>query len=155
MDVYLKYLDELKVEQDDYNRYQDIYKMSSFSSQGVELHKTVMAYHFAFNDVIKNTKGLHRFPFVLDAIFKEDIEDNNKSMILEFIKRNAPSDTQTLISIAVSKENEKIVSGYSKLLGENIKIIYIGNLVESRSLLTMESSKYSEMIEETFGYIVS
>lgn len=164
MKIYLKYIGDLKVKGEEYESYQDLYKLTSFSSQGVELHKTVMAYHFAFNKLIKDTNGLHRFPFVLDAIFKEDIEDKNKSLILNFINKNRPRDTQTLLSIAISKKSEdistsiyaeEIISKYKKALGDNVKVICIGDLEKDRSLLTMDSNDYASKIDETFNILNS
>ena len=36
------------------HKYTTLYKSSIFPSQGVELHKTVLAHNFAFNQIIKN-----------------------------------------------------------------------------------------------------
>ena len=55
-------------------RHRLLYKISSFPCQGVELLKAVMGYHFALNKLISKTHGIHRFPFLLDAIMKEDID---------------------------------------------------------------------------------
>lgn len=91
-----------------------MFEITAFPLQGVELHKTVMAYHFAFNKYIKATSYIHRIPFMLDAIFKEDIDIDNKDKILKFIEKHKPSDTQTIISIADTKNEREVIKGYNK-----------------------------------------
>lgn len=130
------YLDELKVKAFEDVRYLSLYKMKLFPKQGVELLKTLLAYYFAFNKTINSTPYVHRFPFVMDAIFKEDIDENNRGIILEFINRNKPKDTQILMSIAESKHNLKTALDYNKeFLNNDAKLILI-NTEEERSFLS-------------------
>jgi hypothetical protein len=93
-------LNHLGVQNLQEDRFTRLYQISAFPTQGVELHKTIMAYHFAFNSIVSSTPGIHRLPFMLDAVFKEDVEDANKKAILTFINKNKPQDTQTIFSIA-------------------------------------------------------
>ncbi|WP_339137347.1 MAG: hypothetical protein WGN25_04915 [Candidatus Electrothrix sp. GW3-4] len=83
-------------------RYLDLYSIHSFPRQGVELHKTVMAYHFALNAMIAKSKTAHRLPFLLDAILKEDIDETNLEIVLTFVGKNLPSDTQTKVDPIVN-----------------------------------------------------
>ncbi len=59
----------------------------------------MLAYYFAFNKVIEETEYVHRFPFLLDAIFKEDIDEENRQMILEFIFKNKPKNEQIIFHL--------------------------------------------------------
>lgn len=98
--IFQNYLNEMQLFNVKEPRYTDLYKINSFPFQGVELHKTVMSYHFALNYTIKNTDNIHRLPFMLDAILKEDIDDRNFDLILSFVGKNLPTDTQSFISIS-------------------------------------------------------
>lgn len=135
-------------------RYNELYSITSFPSQGVELHKTVMSYHFAFNNILKYTDELHRFPFLLDAIFKEDIDTENRELIYNFIKSNRPADTQTIFTVAFSKGEQDLIDDMKSKLGGNVKINAIGELNNKRALLYYSHEKYKELIEETEDWIV-
>ncbi|MBE6058565.1 MAG: hypothetical protein E7215_00085 [Clostridium sulfidigenes] len=135
-------------------RYNELYSITSFPSQGVELHKTVMSYHFAFNNMLKYTEELHRFPFLLDAIFKEDIDTENRELIYNFIKSNRPTDTQTIFTVAFSQGEQDLIDDMKSKLGGNVKINAIGELNNKRALLYYSHEKYKELIEETEDWIV-
>jgi hypothetical protein len=127
-----------------------LYKMSLFPQQGVELLKTLMAYYFAFNKVIKRTDYVHRFPFVMDAIFKEDLEDDNRKLILEFIYANKPNDTQIIFSIADSKKNKTTAEDYNRMyLNKEANLILI-NKDRQRAFLSEFDSKHDALRDETF-----
>ncbi|RST61214.1 hypothetical protein D5F11_003980 [Siminovitchia terrae] len=152
--IFLSYLDELGVKQLQEDRYKSLYKISAFPSQGVELHKTVLAYNFAFNKVIEKTNEIHRFPFMLDAIFKEDIEQSNKDAIVEFISKNKPRDTQIILSIAEIKEFENKINEYNKnYFNQNAKLICIGEGIRERSFLSKYDGSIDYYLEETFNII--
>lgn len=96
----------------------------SFPKQGVELLKTMLAYYFAFNKEILKTEYVHRFPFMLDAIFKEDIEEDNRKLILEFIYKNRPKNEQIIFSFAESNKNTKTAQEYNnELMNNNANLI--------------------------------
>ncbi|MFI0641362.1 hypothetical protein ACH33B_00715 [Escherichia coli] len=109
--IFQKYLNEMQLFSVKEPRYSDLYKINSFPFQGVELHKTVMSYHFALNYLIKNTDNIHRLPFMLDAILKEDIDDKNFDLILSFVGKNLPTDTQSFISISEYSEDKLVKDG--------------------------------------------
>lgn len=94
------------------SKYITLYNSFQFPTQGVENHKVFLAFHFAFNYLIKKTPYIHRFPFLLDAIFNEDIEDDNRRLIIDFIKNNLPSDTQTFITVADSENQKWSIADY-------------------------------------------
>lgn len=141
------YLDELDVNEFKKSSYKDLYKISSFPVQGVELHKTIMAYHFAFNKIILETPGIHRLPFLLDAILKEDIDSTSLDLIFKFINKNKPKDTQLFITMSESHVEEdrdenkladvlKMSEINREYFSNEAKITYIGNCVKKRSFLT-------------------
>jgi len=110
-EIFKKYLNDMQLFNVTEPRYTDLYKINSFPFQGVELHKTVMSYHFALNSLIRETDNIHRLPFMLDAILKEDIDDRNFDLILSFVGRNLPTDTQSFISMSEYSEDNLLKDG--------------------------------------------
>ncbi len=152
--IFSKYLSELGVRLPVEERYKQLYWISAFPSQGVELHKTVMAYHFAFNQLVKQTPGIHRFPLMLDAIFKEDIEQANKDLIMKFISQNKPKDTQIVMSIAEVKSDRSAVEDYNrKYFDGKAHMICIGGGVTERSFLSQYKDEENEYIRETLDIL--
>ncbi|WP_114940542.1 ATP-binding protein [Mucilaginibacter endophyticus] len=134
--VFTGYLKEMNVKSLDERRYTELYEISSFPSQGVELHKTVMAYHFAFNKIIAQSQSIHRFPFMLDAILKEDTDENTEKLIINFISKNRPTDTQIIFSIAELKNTTNSAANYNlNFFGGKANLILIGDGIKERSLL--------------------
>jgi hypothetical protein len=128
-DIFQNYLNEMQLFNVKEARYTNLYKINSFPFQGVELHKTVMSYHFALNDLINKSENIHRLPFMLDAILKEDIDDRNFDLILSFVGKNLPKDTQSFISISEYSEDKllkdgKEVSAFRRARVKNIKDRY-------------------------------
>lgn len=152
--IFAKYLKDLEVKPLIEDRYTSLYKISAFPSQGVELHKTVLAYNFAFNKLIEKTRDIHCFPFMLDAIFKEDIEQSNRNMILKFIGEKKSSDNQLIISIAETKGNEKSIKDYNqKYFNGDARLICIGEGNKVRAFLTMYDGNMNSYLEETLNIL--
>lgn len=152
--IFLKYIEDLGVKALVEDRYTTLYNISSFPSQGVELHKTLLAYNFALNKLIEKTYNIHRFPFMLDAIFKEDIEQSNKNSIVKFIGENKPEDTQLILSIAETQEDEKNIHQYNKLyFNGKANLICIGEGVRERAFLTNYDGSMEEYLDETLNII--
>ncbi|MEE5056681.1 ATP-binding protein [Pseudomonas alliivorans] len=139
-------------------RYSELYNISSFPRQGVELHKTVMAYHFALNSLIEKSKSAHRLPFLLDAILKEDIDETSLNTILSFVGSNLPKDTQAFISISEHIKDETIknetVKPIEKIKVSEIKdnyfpndtkIFHIGEGRSERSFLSQNIDEHQEI----------
>jgi hypothetical protein len=129
------------------------YKMHLFPKQGVELLKTMLAYYFAFNKIIKETEYVHRLPFMLDAIFKEDIDRDNKENILKFIYNNKPINEQIIFSIAESEKDEITVAGYNENLMNNEATLIETNLQAERSILKKLNKDQEKYLEETLELI--
>ncbi|WP_422089483.1 hypothetical protein [Tenacibaculum ovolyticum] len=146
-------LRQLKVKAFDDTRYTLLYKMKLFPRQGVELLKTLLAYNFAFNKTIKKTPYVHRFPFLMDAIFKEDIDFTNRKLILEFISKNSPTDTQTIFSIAETKDNDKTASDYNKEIFNNKANLILINKNSKRSFLSNMKPENIGYLEETLTFL--
>ena len=133
------------------DRFNKLYEISSFPFQGVQLHLALLSYHFAFNELLTKTKGIHRLPFILDSIFKEDIEGGNKEKILNFINSNFPTDTQTILSIADDKNIDSHIEQYkNEIFKDNAHMICIGNGTEEKSLLIENDNSQSALISETY-----
>ncbi|MEH0716419.1 hypothetical protein H4F24_02410 [Vibrio alginolyticus] len=161
--VFTEYTSQLKLKPLTDSRYLDLYKIHSFPRQGVELHKTVMAYHFALNAMIAKSKTAHRLPFLLDAILKEDIDDTNLATILSFVGNNLPSDTQTFLSISEhvkgsSPEEDEEIKPIEKVrvkdvqnsyFPTNSKLFYVGDGKIERSFLSQSLENYQELYEDT------
>jgi hypothetical protein len=136
------------------DRFNKLYEISSFPFQGVQLHLALLSYHFAFNELLTKTKGIHRLPFILDSIFKEDIEGGNKEKILSFINTNFPKDTQTILSIADDKNIDSHIEQYkNEIFKDNAHLICIGNGTEEKALLAENDNSQSELISETYEII--
>lgn len=138
----------------DEDRFYNIYEISSFPFQGVQLHLAVLSYHFAFNKLLMETKDIHRLPFILDSVFKEDIDGGNKDNILKFINSNFPTDTQTILSIADDKNIDSRVEYYSnEIFKGNAHLICIGDGDKVKALLKENNNEQEELINDSFKMI--
>tara|TARA_R110002051_G_scaffold113010_1_gene185698 strand:- start:107 stop:1837 length:1731 start_codon:yes stop_codon:yes gene_type:complete len=132
-------------------RFYKLYDISSFPFQGVQLHLALLSYHFAFNEILTKTSGIHRLPFILDSIFKEDIEGGNKEKILNFINSNFPKDTQTILSIADDKNIDSHIEHYkNNIFKDNAHMICIGKGTEEKALLSENDNSKSELITDSY-----
>ncbi|EOW9353735.1 hypothetical protein ACOB3G_003343 [Vibrio cholerae] len=161
--IFTDYTLQLKLQPLTDSRYLDLYKIHSFPRQGVELHKTVMAYHFALNAMIAKSKTAHRLPFLLDAILKEDIDETNLVTILSFVGNNLPSDTQSFVSISEhvkdsSPEEDEEIKPIEKVrvrdvqnsyFPTNSKLFYVGDGKIERSFLSQSLDKYQGLHLDT------
>lgn len=165
-EVFSDYASQLKLNPLTDSRYLNLYSINSFPRQGVELHKTVMAYHFALNAVIAKTKIAHRLPFLLDAILKEDIDETNLNTVLSFVGNNVPDDTQTFFSISehIKSDSElrddKDIKPIEKVSVKDVrkvyfpassKLIYIGGGRLERGLLSQPLGDHQDLHDETIG----
>lgn len=142
-------LSKLKVKMlnDDYR----LYSNKLFPQQGVELLKTLLAYYFSFNAIITRTSYVHRLPLVMDAIFKEDVDESNRTLILDFINKYKPKDTQIIFSVAESKDNKKTAIDYNKEhFNSSAKLIEINTLKE-RAFLSDFKTEFEQIKNETLG----
>lgn len=151
---YFTYNSELGIPALEDERFYKLYEISSFPFQGVELHKAVLSYHFAFNYLLTQTSDIHRLPFILDSVFKEDIDGGNRIKILKFITKNFPTDTQTILSIADDKNQDSRIEEYQKdIFKDKAHLICIGNGEEEKALLKENDNSQKSLIEETFEII--
>ncbi|SFF42371.1 hypothetical protein [Flavobacterium xueshanense] len=142
---------KLDVPKTEDSRFNYVYELSSFPFQGVELHLAVLSYHFAFNKVINETENIHRLPLILDSIFKEDLDGNNKEKILDFICKNRPNDTQTIISVADNKSKDTKIEFYiDKFFKTDTNLICIGNSINKESILKEHDKSLDEILNDTF-----
>ena len=104
--------------------------------------------------MISKTDNVHRLPFFLDGVFKEDLDANSKTNILKFIVSNIPSDTQTIMSIADHKEEDSKIEEYSnEIFGEVTNLICIGNGIEQKALLTSYDGSHRDIVDDSYGII--
>lgn len=145
---------KLDVPRLDDNRFNYVYELSSFPFQGVELHLAVLSYHFSFNKIINETSSIHRLPLILDSIFKEDLDGNSKEKILDFICKNQPIDTQTIISVADNKSKDPKIDYYKdKFFNTETKLICIGNSIDKESILNKHDKQLDDILNDTFEII--
>lgn len=153
-DMFEKSLVEMDVKALTDERFTSLYKIAAFPFQGVELHKTVMAYHFVLNSLISESPGIHRLPFVLDAVFKEDIDEENKDRIIQFIAKNRPKKTQLFLSISEKTDKPSQVARYANdYFKGNIKLILIGNGKDKRALLRPYDNEQPLLLEQSLNII--
>lgn len=137
-------------------KHQDLYSLNSFPYQGVELHLLLMAYNFSFYEMVMNNPNIHRFPFLLDAVFKEDIEISSRSEIFAFLSRETKNSGQVVFSVAEYKGNSTkldplfdIESIKSEFFPSDTKLICIGDSKTKRSFLSSSPLIDTALIEET------
>lgn len=153
---FLQYLKQLNVKIGDFDS--SPYGLSVFPQQGVELLKTILSYHFAFNRVIEGTDNIHKLPLCLDAIFKEDVDESNKELIISFISENLPSGTQLICSMAESRHNEmgnnNSVTNYNEKFFRNTAM-FIKTGDATRSLLKTIDSTQIALLEESISIMTN
>ena len=108
-------------------KYRELYSITSFPYQGVELHKIVMAYHFSFYEMINKRTAIHKFPFLLDAILKEDIDSESRELIFKFISNESNNQEQILLTIAEFKKEKDPLEGNALFNVDEINKIYFHN----------------------------
>lgn len=149
---FIKNLIALRVKPFDDERYTKIYKIPAFPKQGVELLKTLLAYYFAFYAIIQSASHVNIFPLLLDAIFKEDIDEENKADILKFISNN--SKAQSIFSIASSNNNRKSIAEYNhEFFDSKAKLICIGENTRERAFLSAMQKDHLSIISETLSML--
>lgn len=138
----------------DNSKYRDLYSIISFPYQGVELHKIIMAYHFAFYHLVHKRSTIHKFPFLLDAILKEDIDVGSREIIFNFLKNEAKNKEQILFSIAEYKKDKNPEEGdplfdineiNTLFFSGNAKQICIGDAKYVRSFLNKKELNVNEI----------
>jgi len=145
-----KYASELNIKPFEDECFYLLYEIPAFPKQGVELLKTLLAYNFSFVKIIKETDYTHELPFILDAIFEGDFEDESKSEILRFIKKNSSNNQQLIFSIADSKINTNSATTYNEKHFKNkAELICIGENTKQRSFLEKYNGEFEEYIDET------
>lgn len=150
---FLKYLIELDVDYKPYqseDRFFKMYRISALPYQGTELLEALMAYHFAFNELVREQGMVVRLPFMLDAIFKEDIDIKHRRNILKFISNHLPSDTQLLFSMADQENGNNQLNAETcnlEFFDNKAKLLFTSN--EKKNLLKPLGDEFDKLIEET------
>ncbi|HCG6401769.1 TPA: hypothetical protein NJ169_005172 [Vibrio parahaemolyticus] len=139
-------------------RYRDVYEINSFPAQGVELHKLIMAYHFSFWELLKDNEKMHRLPFVLDAVFKEDIDEVSRETIFNFLSTKNSRDEQIIFAVADVKDNQPAPTSRTHFIEEvneiyfssRANLICIGNAEKQRAFLSEAPTELElDLIEDT------
>jgi len=137
-------------------KYQDLYSLSSFPYQGVELHQLLMAYNFSFYEMVLKNSNIHSFPFLLDAVFKEDIDIESRSKIFDFLSSETKSSGQVIFSVAEYKGDDtsadplfNIETIKDTYFSSDTKLICIGDSKTKRSFLSNSTLIDSELIEDS------
>lgn len=141
-------------------KYQELYSLNSFPYQGVELHQLLMAYNFSFYEMVMKDTSLHSFPFLLDAIFKEDIDTESRSNIFKFLSQETKSSGQIIFSVAEYKGDEtssnplfNIETIKSEYFSSTTKLICIGDSKTKRSFLSEKTLIDSVLINDTISLL--
>ncbi len=141
-------------------KYQDLYSINSFPYQGVELHKLLMAYVFSFYEMVIKSPSLHGFPFLLDAVFKEDIEIETRSEMFDFLSSETKESGQVIFSVAEYKGDNtslapifNIDSIKETYFSSDTKLICIGDSKTKRSFLSNLNTIDRELISDTVNLL--
>ncbi|PVZ70624.1 hypothetical protein [Pelagibaculum spongiae] len=151
----------LKIKLPKENKYKEIYSINAFPYQGVELHQLLMAYNFSFYEMVSKNKTLHTLPFIMDAVFKEDIDIESRKNIFDFLSKETNNGQQVIFSVAEYKNNSQSNSTLFDIeevkrdyFTDDTKLICIGDSKTKRSFM---SSKLiaPELIESTLSLFES
>lgn len=141
-------------------KYQELYSLSSFPYQGVELHKLLMAYNFSFYEMVVKNSRIHCFPFLLDAVFKEDIDVDSRGEIFKFLSVETGKAGQVIFSVAEYKADDEFSGALFSIedikrsyFTSDTKLICIGDSKTKRAFLSDSSLINAALIEETIGYL--
>lgn len=141
-------------------KYQDLYSLNSFPYQGVELHQLLMAYNFSFYEMVMKTPTIHCFPFLLDAVFKEDIDSESRSNIFKFLSQETKSSGQVVFSVAEYKGDEtssnplfNVDAIKNKYFPEDTKLICIGDSKSKRAFLSKTALIDASLIYNTMSLL--
>lgn len=132
------------------DRFFKLYKISALPYQGTELLEALMAYHFAFNELVREQGMVVRLPFMLDAIFKEDIDIKHRRDILKFISNHLPSDTQLIFSMADQERGENQLNAETcnvEFFNNKARLLFTSN--EKKNLMKPLGDGFDKLIEET------
>jgi hypothetical protein len=142
------------------DKYHHLYSLNAFPCQGVELHKLLMAYNFSFYEMVMKNQNVHSFPFLLDAIFKEDIDTESRGNIFNFLSHETKTSGQVIFSVAEYKGDEALsvplfdVEGIKREYFTNdTKLICIGDSKTKRSFLSKSAVINSELINDTISLL--
>ena len=120
----------------------------------------IMAYHFSFLDFISKGSSTHIFPFMLDAVFKEDIDTKNRADILKFISSEGEKYDQVIFTIAEIKDDSSTTSSLfdtEKLnkayFSNKATLICIGKAENKKSFLSSENFQDTKYIDETLNLL--
>tara|TARA_B100001094_G_scaffold332720_1_gene406035 strand:- start:211 stop:1950 length:1740 start_codon:yes stop_codon:yes gene_type:complete len=155
--IFKNFHNELELKDLNEDRYNNPYQINSFPRQGVELHKTVMAYHFALHSLIHENNSIHKLPFMLDAILKEDIDSNNIMNICKFVGKNLSKSTQSFVTIAEHSDidERKSISVLDvkdvarEYFPENTKVSYIAEGKKERGFFSQPLDINDNMYQDT------
>ena len=152
--IFINKLHELGVTRFDNSKYLNLYDINEFPAQGVELHKMMLAYYLSFYELIEIASYAHITPLLLDAIFKEDIDDDNKLLLINVLSKSMKNQKQLIVSIAETEESQYNAEYYNREYFDNhAKIVRIGESKNERSFLAANVIDDKEIFEETLRYV--
>ena len=153
-EIFINKLHKLGVTRFDNTKYLNLYFINGFPAQGVELHKMILAYYLSFYELLEITSYAHITPLLLDAIFKEDIDDNNKLLLINVLSKSMKNKKQLIVSIAETEESQYNAEYYNReYFDNNAKIVRIGESKNERSFLAANVIDDKEIFEETLRYV--
>ncbi len=157
LDIFKKKASAIGVKLPKERKYQNLYSINSFPYQGVELHLLLMAYNFSFYEMVMKNPNIHSFPFLLDAVFKEDIEVESRSKIFDFLSSEIMGGGQVIFSVAEYKGDDTssdplfdIETIKKTYFSSDTKLICIGDSKTKRSFLSDSSLIDSALIQDSF-----
>jgi len=153
-EIFIDKLHALGVTRFDNTKYLNLYDINEFPAQGVELHKMVLAYYLSFYELIEIINYAHITPLLLDAIFKEDIDDDNKLLLINVLSKSMKNKKQLIVSIAETEESQYNAEYYNReYFDNNAKIVRIGESKNERSFLAANVIDNQEIFKETLRYV--
>jgi hypothetical protein len=119
-----------------------------------------MAYNFSFYEMVMKNPTIHSFPFLLDAVFKEDIDTESRSNIFKFLSQETKSSGQVVFSVAEYKGDKtssnplfKVKTIKNQYFSTDTKLICIGDSKTKRSFLSKTALIDSVLINDTMSLL--
>ncbi|WP_180818259.1 hypothetical protein, partial [Vibrio parahaemolyticus] len=108
--------------------------------------------------LLKDNEKMHRLPFVLDAVFKEDIDEVSRETIFNFLSTKNSRDEQIIFAVADVKDNQPAPTSRTHFIEEvneiyfssSANLICIGNAEKQRAFLSEAPTELElDLIEDT------
>ncbi len=94
MKAFLKYLGVNRLDEETYR-----FLASNIYETGSELPRALLAYYFSVLHIMRDYSSSTFFPIVIDSPHQQDLDDNNRKVLVKFLKEYQPRDSQLILGL--------------------------------------------------------